>query len=635
MKKSKRGRTAPRTFIRRAFRGGDVRPGSSSVLLALLLLAPGGVQADAAGDAQPPGLHYEVRLGDPFAETVHVSLLARGLPAGTLELSFLEDASPRDVRNASWAQGVLRAEVDPAATELLVEFDAPIAERSLGFALVRLAVTLPRPTNETLLLAPTRVSYVAPDGWVGLGPAGIDGFAAFGRDLKAENVSAGPTTIRIASATPLAPDELTYLTRGVPHIAAQHAMAPDEILVIRAPTEAVERMVAARPVLVIPADTPLEELARGMVRVHQRYRVVEVPPASAAWLREGQERYHALTSMLAANLTTAERAEQDLARARAVGQPNVTLPQSAAGAVNTRQKGLIVVRALDTAMRDASGGAQGLADLLADLEVRASMGDRVDSAQVEEAATRIAGSPLDAFFAAYVYGPEWPTTAPVARAADIFVRELRTEPARAAPGEQILAAFDAVNRGTQAGAVEVLVTLDGAPAGSTRVELEVGERKRVGTPVVATAPGDHLVAIGTLSTTFRVLTDPLLRLDRASTTPAEPAAGEPFTLLVYVRNDGEAAATASLEVREHTRLLQRTTNATVEGGETRAITLPMRLDDAGLHALDVELLSDAGEGILTQEVNVAPGASGERGAPGAGLMLVLAVLALMARAKRP
>lgn len=568
-----------------------------------------------------PSLRYDVHLENPFAESILVTIEATGLPPGPFEMRFADDSSPTGVQNASWTHGVLAAE--PKEGVANVQFRVPAGERTAGFVLVHLDRALPGPANASQQGGPTEVVFHAPEGWVAVAPPGPTGLAAFGRDLATQTREVGGARVRMSAPGQVAATDWEFLAVALPHIAAQHAAPPADILILRAPGGALAEPAAASPAVALSVDASVEDLARALVRMHQGYRVVEIVPASAAWMREGQERYHTLTALVAANVTSAEEAGEMIAIARSVADPNVTLPQAGAGSVTARSKGLVVVRALDTEMRNASGGRVGLADLVIELARGSTPGSRYDSADIEEAAERVVGAPLDAFFADHVYGTEWPETVPIARAADIFLDGLRAEPDRAASGQQVVAVFDAVNRGTRAGAIELLVALDGEQVGSTRVELAIGERARIGTPVVAIVPGDHTIEVAQLRATFRVLEGPALRLDRATTTPAEPAAGEPFTLLVYVRNDGEAPALARLEVRENDLLLQRTTNATVEGGATRAITLPMRLDEAGLHALQVDLLSSAGTGFLTHEVRVQGEPADDRGAPGLSVLVVL------------
>ena len=541
-------------------------------------------------------MRAEVALRSPFDEALRVTLVAAAagarvvLPSGSVvELGAGE-------RHA---------------------YDAPIERPLASFAYAAARAVLPAGVHEVALSPP-------PD-WEGV--ASPDAIV-FARDLDVAESLVGATRVRLATVGPPRAEDVAYLARGLAYVSAQHANAPDELLVVRAPNEAVDGSVSGNATIVLSSDAQAEELARLVVALHRAYRVVEVPPASAAWFREGEERLHTHLSLLAAGLRTSSQVDDTFTRARAVADPDARLPQAPAGSTLARQKGLVVVRALDFAIRNASDGAAGLAELVERLEATTA---RLDSSAIEREAEAVAGRSLAPFFETYVYGSEWPPTPGVRDAADVFVLSLALRPARASAGEQVVVELAAVNRGTQPSELDLVLRVDGEPARTVPVRLDVGERGNATATLVLSARGEHAVELGGRNATLRILSPARLSLARASTAPEEPRAGDPFTLLVYVENAGETSGRGRVEVYEGGRLAQRTSEAVVDGGATDALTLPLRAEEAGLHVYEIRLVG-AGEGArIEHEVNVALGDTKDAPAGWVGILLLSVLLALRRR----
>ena len=479
-----------------------------------------------------------------------------------------------------------------------------------------------------------RVDLRAPEGWTSAHSPHV---LTFGRDMRVARHALDDVSVRLATlGAPATESDLAYLRSALPYLRAQHDAAPQELLVVRAPDEALVDGFVAGTSVVLPQGASVSELAHLVARAHQRYRVVEVAPASAAWFREGEARLHAQMSLLAADASTSAEVDEEFTRARAVADPEGRLPLAPAGSTLARQKGLVVVRALDVELRNATNGTRGLADLVAALAAEGTR--RLDSAALEQAAVALAGPALSPFFERYVYGSEWPATPGARDAADLFLLAFALREDEASQGDQVLAQYEIVNRGTQPSETELILRVSGVPTRTVPVRLAVGERANGTVSLVAGPPGEHLVTLGPLGATLHVRGPSELRLARASSVPGSPAVGETFTLLVYVENAGETSGRARIEVYEGERLVQRTTEAVIEARTTDALTLPMRFDEAGLRALEIRLVSGTASGTLHHEVHVLPAPA--RDVPGPTPLALLAALAGLvltraARERRP
>ncbi|HVM45996.1 MAG TPA: hypothetical protein VM582_08690 [Candidatus Thermoplasmatota archaeon] len=572
-----------------------MRAGAALILLVLLASLPLARGADAT-------VRAEVALGSSVADVLHVNLTA---DEGGESVSLLLP----DGTAVALAPGER------------YHYAVPVARPAAAFALAAREDVLPTAVAE--------VALAAPQGWAAVASADA---LVFARDLRVERFEAGTTLARLATLGPAAPADAAYVSRGLAYLSAQHAEAPREMLVVRAPVDALDAPFVGDATVVVGAALPTDELARLLVRHHQGYRVVEVAPASAAWFREGEERLQLQMSLLAAGLRTTEEVDETFLRARAVADEDARLPQAAGGSTLARQKGLVVVRALDVALRDATGGAAALPDLLARLD---RIDERLDSSRIAEEARALAGDAMTAFFDAYVYGGEWPQTPGVRDAAEVFVLSLALSPARAGPGEQVVAAYDAVNRGTKAGETDLVLRLDGEPVRTSRVRLDVGERARGSLTLVADRPGEHVVRFGARNATLHVLSPALLSLARVAVTPDEPRTGEPFALLVYVENAGGASARARVEVYDAGRLAQRTTEALVRGGATEALTLPLRVEEPGRHVFEVRLIGGpAARDLIEHAVDVRPAERAQDVPAPTGALVALAALVALLRARR-
>lgn len=551
--------------------------------LVLLALLPPVATAQESGE-----IRAQVRLPGPFAETLEVALTASG---------------------ATWTQlpnGSI-VEFDPGETR---RYTMPIARPALAFAIIRAAEVVP--------LNVASIVLQSPEGWASVHSANV---LAWGQGLRVESRLAGQARVRLATLGEPSPSDLAYVTRGVAYLSAQHERAPDDLLVIRAPANALGEGFVANATVVVTSDAPMDELARLVARAHQRYRVVEVAPTSAAWFREGEERLQEQMSLMAAGERTSAELDDTFTRARAVAEPDARLPQAPAGSTLARQKGLVVVRALDVELRNASGGRAGLADLLGALDGTRA---RVDSAAIEEAAVSLAGERVRSFFERYVYGMEWPATPGARDAADVFVRSLAAEPATVDMGDPVDVAYALVNRGTQPSELDLVLRVDGVAARTIPVRLDVGAAEEARASLTLATTGRRLVELGAWDATVHVRGPAMLRIVRAASAPDEPVSGEAFTLLVYVENRGETTGRARIELHEGDKLAQRTTEAFVDGGATATVTLPLRIDEPGLRAFEVRLMGEGVNETMAHIVNVR--ASEARETP---LMTLLSLCAIV------
>lgn len=586
---------------------GDVRAKGLVILAVLLATAHATPNAHAEG-----AWALTLVLDDPAAKEVRVDATARGLGPNATLSRIPANITLDPGGDATLDNGTLR--LAPREGIARFSYRVPIARDADRFLLVRLADVLPGGVEG----AP---EARAPAGWSAVASRALEGVAVFSADLVVEERTIQNATVRVAATGPPPAADWTYLARAFPYLGARHARTSDDLLVVHAPTA--HEAASVGDAIVLPAEGDLHGLARAFVRMQQSYRVVEVAPASAAWLREGEERYHALASLLAAGLASPAEVDEEIARARAVADPDATLPRAPAGSTLARQKGLVVVRALDAALRDTGSGAASLGDLLQSLENDTR---RHDSADVEYAAVTIGGAPMAAFFERYVYGARWPDTPPMGAAPDVVATRLELDPARVAQGETATLRYEIVNLGTRPGALDLPVAVDGALVARVPVRLDVGERASGTVLVHARETGDHTVTMGTRAAPLRVLAPPSLGIARASATPDPPRADQAFVLVVYVRNAGESPGIARVEVREDGALLGRTSEATIAGSSTDALTIPLRLDKAGLHVLDVTLLGEQGD-ALQHEVDVRSGAEPSRETPLGGIVVLLGILA--------
>lgn len=585
-------------------------------VLAILLAAPVASAQDA--EASPTWTATLTLARD----TLHVQLVGEGLPAAPVALA---GPSPD-------AQTVIGAQPGPNATwtahgpRVEVAYDLPLAQGA-GFIVLPLRDALLRPMDAAHA-GDERVEAEAPAGWGAALAPGADGVVVFGEALRVETRQVGDARVRHAARDAPPAEDWALLTQGLLYLGAQSAPL-DDLLFVRAPPEADVADTASATVVVASDAAEPETLARLLARAHQRYRVVEVAPTSGAWLREGEERYHALMALLAADMREPQ-AVQDEIDASHDENLTGTLPQAPAGSALAREKGLVVVRALDLEIQRASNGTAGMPELLRRL---AASDARHDSLSIQRAAEEVANASLAPFFDAYGYGLAWPQPVPVADRAKIWVADLATEPARAMPGEPVAARIAVENRGTEPADEPILVHLDGAEVRAADVKLDVGARATFAVPLPASAPGEHTLVVGPREETFVVLTPARLGLARVSTTPDTPRSGETFQLLAYVENEGQTAGRARVEVREAGALVQRTTETLVDGESTRALTLPLRFEEPGLHVLAIRLVSDDGEGSLVHDV-VVQSPEAERETPAPSLALLLLGVLLLAYGRR-
>lgn len=589
-----------------------MRPRALAVLAILLAAPVAGAQETEASPAWTATLSLA-------RDSLHVQLVGEGLPDAPVALA----GPPIDPSALTGAQAGANGTWTAHGPRVELAYDLPLAQGA-GFIVLPLRDAILRP-DDAAHAGEERVEAVAPPGWGAALAQGVDGVVVFGEALRVETRQVGDARVRHVARDAPPPEEWALLTQGLLYLGAQSAPL-DDLLFVRAPPEAEVADAASANVVVASDGASPETLARLLARAHQRYSVVEVAPTSGAWLREGEERYHALMTLLAADMREGQQVQDEIDGSHDENLTG-TLPQAPAGSALAREKGLVVARALDLEIQRASNGTAGMPELLRRL---AATDARHDSLSIQRAAEEVANASLAPFFDAYGYGLAWPQPVPVADRAKVWVHELAVEPARAMPGEPVAARITIENRGTQEAEEPILVHLDGAEVRAATVQLDVGGRATLAVPLPASAPGAHTIAVGPRDATFVVLTPPRLALARVSTTPDTPRSDETFHLLAYVENEGQTAGRARVEVREAGLLVQRTTETLVDGESTRALTLPLRFEAPGLHVLDVRLVSSEGEGTLFHDV-VVQYPDEERETPGPSLALVAGALLLALR----
>lgn len=674
--------------MKRALRGRVVDARGGALLLALLAAAPLACAQATGPAADPERWTWTLSFPEAAAGLVRVELRAEGTDALRVPVApsggpVLRNETPLPGTEATWEEGAI---VLRGAGGIGLAYDFAPAQRRAGgphehvgadFALFRASSALAdvERVDENVPLPDATLRIVAPEGWDVATPFEPEapgtwraptGRAASGhivagpfRAEEARMVGAVEARhVRLGERASFEPAMWTHLEGALPYLAAQLGAPPARLLLVTAPDPISREGPAGHGSVVVHETADLRALATGVALAHQRFAVVEVAPASAWWLREGVAELSGARSLAASALWSDQQVNSllhDAARfERDPQHVDARLPEAGRGsplAAFARGKGAIVLVALDEHLRTHSGGAVGLADALRALPEAAPGAPRVDSRAFEEAAEAALGAPADEFFDSYVYGNGWPATKPFASAPQLHVGPLRFEPATAAPGEGVLVRAEATNRGTAALRDAVALLVDGRTVARADVRLEPGESVALEFRFVAPGAGVHEVQAGPRVEQFRSRSAATIAVARITTTPTTPRAMAPVNLLVFLQNDGETPGGARVELLEGARVLQRTTEAVIDPGDTDALTLPLRFDAPGARELTLRLHTAGGTQETRLVVDVLPAdadldgvpdaddrapddpSRGARGVPGPAIAMLAATLALAAAAR--
>lgn len=456
-------------------------------------------------------------------------------------------------------------------------------------------------------------SEAAPRGFVVMGPfRKVTDIPVDGRVFRHVQLGAEPT---------FTPDLRAYFEGATPYYRAVYGRSPAYVLIVSAPDPMFRGGLGATDSLYVHETADLRTLAHEYAHVHQRFGTEERVGLSSMWLAEGDADWHGALSLHAADLWSPMQVQRSFdeaaADARVPSFRDERLADVSYGMMTpdgrslerfAYHKGSIVLRALDEELAQRGGVAEMLRRL------NARHGDPTNEAGVEpvgnqearEVAEEVAGRDLDAFFAKYVHGTEWPTPPAFRPEGELVVEGLALTPSRASPGERVRATVVLANQGTAPVERDVPLLLDGATVGTRRVALEVGGSATLEYGLVAGPPGDHDVRVLYERAVLHSLLPADLKVTGVSLLPTRPAAGSTARLLVFVENAGEEAGVAHVEAREGLRTLAATPEHLVEPGETDVLTLPIAFNAEGPVTLDVVLFAGGRESRVPFSLDVDP-----------------------------
>lgn len=644
-----------------------MRPRVAFLLLAATLVAP-------SAPAQPERVlawEWTLSLPEPDSGLVHVELRVRGFEGVADAIRFEVGQRALDAHAIEGAAATREgAQLVVALREgaAAIAYDVrPGAHVGRDFALfdaqhAQLAFAYERDARAPVRNE-TTVRVIAPQGWSAAAaweplegsafrlPAdetrlsGLLALGPFGADETRTLAGRAFRHVRLGNVTSFEPVLWDHLERATPFLAATHGdVLGARVFVVSAPSPMAQAGLAARDSLYVHEGADVRGFARVYALAWQRFLPVEVPPTSALWLREAAADLYAAQSLRVSGQWTDEQVNRVLNDARRHERDpalaDATLPQAGVGgplASFAAGKGLVVLRALDDELRARSGGAVALADVLGALNADVADGqraERVDNVRLQRRAESLLGAELRAFFDAYVYGARWPDARPFVSEEDLRVSPLRFEPATAAPGDPVVVSFDVLSRGTAPASRALALSVGGRGLGALPMDLPVGASASLRFHFDAPPPGDHVVRVGARSAVFHALLPPQLSIARVGATTDEPGVGEPFALLVYVENAGERPGRARVDVYDAGRLVQRTTEATIDAGTTDALTLPLRFDAPGPRTLELELHAGGATQRRTYEMLVHEPPTQGRATPAGLVPLLAAAVAAMLLARR-
>jgi hypothetical protein len=509
------------------------------------------------------------------------------------------------------------------------------------------------------------IRFGLPDGWSAAGPwnrtgpetyelpdgdALPRGFYAIGEDLSV-TTRQGPWKsyryVQIGADLSYEGDVLPYLQAATPYYSSVYGNHTGPNLVaISAPDPMHEGGLGGWNSLYVHESTDLEILAHEYAHVWQRYRPVQTvdnpqgDPAleggSSLWIVEGDADYRGPLSLVATEFWSPSKADQHFedVEERADREGRLTTPLDEATYGNTHEqvayeKGALVLHAFQRRLSAATDGAADSASLVRKLNAEHSpvadgfsnlsnAQQQVNNSEIRDAILDLASSASDSeradlrsSFEGYVHGDDAPTFDSIEREGHLSFDDLLVDPPAAQEGDPSTLSVRVTNTGPthQDRTLDLLV--DGTEAGQKQVSLEPGESEKVIFPLPDLDPGTYRLRVAYLTAEYKVLTPPDLVLDDVELVPLEVTAGGTSEILSLVRNRGEAAGPATVEVRVDGTLVG-STGRSLPGGLNETLPVTIQPETPGERTVEVTLLQgNQTVGTGTRRLSVAPDADGD------------------------
>ena len=151
-------------------------------------------------------------------------------------------------------------------------------------------------------------------------------------------------------------------------------------------------------------------------------------------------------------------------------------------------------------------------------------------------------------------------------------------------GDEVLVTAEVQNTGTLAGTYEATLSVDGAVASKSSVELAAGGSTTVRFRIDAGPPGDYELRLGDARTTLTVPAPAALEVSTLALTPNPAERGGKVSALVSVANRGGLPGTLEAKVAIDGKVAAKRT-VTVGGGEQMTVELPLKMPAAGRHTV--------------------------------------------------
>lgn len=427
----------------------------------------------------------------------------------------------------------------------------------------------------------TTVHLRAPDGWQARGPWALAehgggyvlppddvlprGYVVFGpvsSETTYELAGKRYHYVRLGAPAPFEAEMARFVENATPYYEAVYGPGvAEDVLIVSAPDPMFQGGLGGTNSLFVHEDVDIKTFAHELAHVFQLFSSREDAPPTTIWLTEGDADYHSALALFTTGLWTAQQVEDFFAEARKdKSDPalrDAILSEALYGGDLERfayHKGLLVLDALDARLRESSGGAVGLSDLLRRLNLDHGLCSTeacrapVTNEEIARVASELAGADVSDIVSAYVLGTQWPETRSFAAAGELAVDAFEVSPARAAPGENVTVRATVANRGTSE--IEQLVELrmDGAGVATRDVTLAVGGSTDIlFTMQAPESPGDHQVALHNARANLTVLRPADVVATRITLDPS-PYAERDTTVTFELRNRGEINGSASATI---------------------------------------------------------------------------------------
>jgi hypothetical protein len=446
------------------------------------------------------------------------------------------------------------------------------------------------------------------------------GFFALGSFVPEPHVSAsiGKEFVYVRLAAELK-DKRTlfdYLEKATPYYQGVYGNATgNRILVVSAGPPMFTGGLGSTDSLFVHQNSTLDTIAHEFAHVWQRFQTVDQQGRSSIWLNEGDADLHGALSRFVTEVQSGYtldalnkefKVSYDANRAKdSMQQPLDAASYGGTFEQLAYKKGLFTLIELDHTIKNLTGGAAGLNEVLRELNVEFDR--NISSRQGEKRLTnedilavadkvvqRTANFGLINFWRAFVWGNStdtcapgcWPQYRELPPEAPIVFDGLEVAPTEAESGAPLTVRVIATNVRPSSSTREVELLLDDERVASKAVTLGPGASQPLVFGITAGAPGAHTVRVAYLRQGFRVLVPADLAVESVSA-PREAQAMVPFDVVVRVQNRGEAATVAKVSVA-------------LDGQERDAT-----VDVAGGGSADARLaFVAAGEGALPAEVTL-------------------------------